>query len=61
MRNKLGRGGGQVVSVFAYYSKNLVRIPLTSTVYSAKFVFEKNKNKQKEAGVGPFKKVSQFV
>ena len=54
MRNKLGRGGGQVVSVFAYYSKNLVRIPLTSTVYSAKFVFEKNKNEQKEAGVGPF-------
>ena len=31
-----------------------VQIPLTPTVFSAKFVFEKNKNKQKEAGVGPF-------
>ena len=25
--------------------------------FSVKFVFEKNENKQKEAGVGPFKKV----
>ena len=33
-----------------------VRIPLTPTVFSVKFVFEKNKNEQKEAGVGPFLK-----
>ena len=31
-----------------------VRIPLKPTVFSVKFVFEKNENKQKEAGVGPF-------
>ena len=29
-----------------------VRIPLMSTVFFVKFVFEKNENKQKEAGVG---------
>ena len=33
-----------------------VRIPLTSTVSPVKFVFEKNENKQKEAGDGPFNK-----
>ena len=33
-----------------------VWIPLKPTVFSVKFVFEKNKNKQKDAGVGPFKK-----
>ena len=37
----------------------LVRIALTPTVFSVKFVFEKNENKQKEAGVGPFKKVDR--
>ena len=31
-----------------------VPIPLISAVFSVKIVFEKNKNKQKEAGVGPF-------
>ena len=36
-----------------------VRIPLTPTVFSVKFVFEKNENKQKEAGVGPFLKNKQ--
>ena len=38
-----------------------VRIPLTSTVFSAKFVFEKNENKQKEAGVGPFLKTNTVL
>ena len=33
-----------------------VRIPLKSTVLPVKFVFEKNENKQKVAGVGPFLK-----
>ena len=32
-----------------------VRISLTSTVFPVTFVFEKNENKQKEAGVGPLK------
>ena len=33
-----------------------VRIPLKITVFSVKFVFERNENKPKEAGVGPFLK-----
>ena len=33
-----------------------VRISLTSTVFPVTFVFEKNENKQKEAGVGPLEK-----
>ena len=32
-----------------------VRIPLKPTVFSVKFEFEKNKNIQKEARVGPLK------
>ena len=35
----------------------LVRIVLKLTVFSVKFVFEKNENKLKEAGVGPFWKM----
>ena len=31
-----------------------VRIPLKHIVFSVNFVFEKNENKQKEAGVGQF-------
>ena len=31
-----------------------VRIPLKPTSFSVKFVYEKNKNKQKEDGDGPF-------
>ena len=41
----MGRGGGQVVTVLAFYSDDLSSNPT-----------EKNKNKQKGAGVGPFKK-----
>ena len=33
-----------------------VQIPLKPTVFSVKFVIEKNKNKHKEAGVGLFQK-----
>ena len=33
-----------------------VQIPLTPAVFSVKIVLEKNENKQKEAGVGTFKK-----
>ena len=47
-----GRDGGQVVSVFAFY---LISNPAEAYSFSAKFVFEKTDNKQKEAGVGPFK------
>ena len=52
----MGRGGGQVVSVIAFTPTIRVRILLTPTVFSVKFVFKMNENKQKEAGVGPFKK-----
>ena len=38
-----------------------VWILLTPTVFSVKFVFEKNENKQKEGGVGPFKKQREKV
>ena len=37
-----------------------VQILLKPTGFSVKFVFEKNENKQKEAGVGPFLK-NNFV
>ena len=33
-----------------------VRIPLKTSVYSVKFVLEKNENKQKEVMFGPFEK-----
>ena len=63
-QKELGRGCGQVVVVkwsacSLYTPAILVRIALTPTVFSVKFVFEKNENKQKEAGVGPFKKVDR--
>ena len=54
----LGRGGiGQVVKWSAYLPATptiVVQIPLTPTVFSIKFMFEKTENKQKEAGVSPF-------
>ena len=47
-----GRNGGEVVSVHAFYSDD----PSSKlTVFSVKFVFESNKNKQKEAGDGQLK------
>ena len=49
----MGSGGGQVVSVPAFYSDD----PSSNPTF-VKFVFEKNKNKQKEARVGPFLKKS---
>ena len=58
---KQGRGGGQVVSVLASTPTIRVRIPLTTTVFFVKFVLEKNKNKQKEAGIGPFKSIFNII
>ena len=46
-----------MVSVLAFYSDDLSLNPLTPTVFAVKFVFEKNRNKQIEAEVGPFKKL----
>ena len=51
-----GRGGGQVVSMLAFNSDDPSLNPLTSTIFTVNIVIEKNENKQKEAGVGPFKK-----
>ena len=53
IRLTTGPSGGQVVSVLAFYSDDPSMNP-ADTVFSVKFLFEKNKNKQKEAGVGPF-------
>ena len=49
----LGRGGGQVVSVLAFYYDDLSSNPPEAYSFFCKIVFEKNENKQKEAGVGP--------
>ena len=43
----MGRGGGQVVSVLAFFCAIQVRIPLNSTVFIVWKLLEKNYNKQK--------------
>ena len=50
----MGRGGGLVVSVLAFYSDEPSSIPAEVYIFFCKIVVEKNENKQKEAGVGPF-------
>ena len=50
----VGRGGGRVVSMLAVYSVKLSSNPAEAYSFFVKFVFEKNKNKQEEARVGPF-------
>ena len=47
-------GGGQVVSMIAFYSDDPSSNPAEPCVFSVKFVCEKTK-KHKEAGVGTFK------
>ena len=52
-----GRGGGQVVSVLTFYSDDPSLNPAEAySFFLLKCVLEKNENKQKEAGVGPFLK-----
>ena len=51
------RGDGQVVSVFTFCSDGPSSNPAETYNFSVKFVLEKNENKQKEVGVGPFKKI----
>ena len=43
----MGRGGGQVVSVLAFYSDDPSSNPAEAYNFSCKNVFEKNENKQK--------------
>ena len=50
----LGRGGGQLVSVLAFYSDNPSSNPSDTYSFFCKFVFQKKENKQKEAGFGSF-------
>ena len=49
----MGRGDGQVVSVFAFYSDDPSSNPAEDFSFFCNIVFEKNKNKQKGAAVGP--------
>ena len=48
----VGRGGRQVVSVVAFYSDEPSSNPVEAYSFFCKMVFEKNENKQKEAGTG---------
>ena len=50
----MDRGGGQVVSELTLHSDDPSSKPAKAYSFSVKFVFEKNKNQQKEAGVCPF-------
>ena len=52
----LGRGGGQVVSVLAFYSDDPSSNPAEVYNFSVKIIIEKNENKQKRGRVGPFLK-----
>ena len=45
-----GPSGGPVVSVIVFYSDNPSLNPAKANIFSGKFVFEKNENKQKESG-----------
>ena len=47
-------GGGQVVSVLAFYSDNPSSNPADAYSFSVQIVFEKNENKQKRGRGGPF-------
>ena len=51
-----GRGGGEVVSMLAFYSDDPSSNPADAYSFSVKFVVEKDKNEQKR-GLGHFKKV----
>ena len=50
----MGRGGDLVVSVLAFYSNKPSSNPAEAYSLLCKMLFEKNENKQKEAGVDPF-------
>ena len=50
----MGRGGGQVVSVLAFYSDDPSSNPAEAcSFHSVPKLFGKNENKWKEAGDGP--------
>ena len=49
-----GCGGGQVVSVLAFYSDNPSSNPAEVYNFSVKLLLKRTKINKKEAGVGPF-------
>ena len=49
----MGCGGGQVVSLLAFYSNDPSSNPAKVYSFFCNIVFEKNENKQKEAWFGP--------
>ena len=51
---KSGRGGGQVVSVLAFYSDDPSLNPAEVYNFSVKLLLKRTKINKKEAGVGPF-------
>ena len=52
--NLMGRGGGQVVTVHAFYSDNPSSNPADVYSFSVKYVFEKNENYQNQNGFAHF-------
>ena len=50
----MGRVGGQVVGVIAFYSNDQSSNPVKVLSFSVKFVLEKNENKQKRPGLVHF-------
>ena len=54
--HSMGRGGGQVVSVLAFYSDDPSSNPAEVYNFSVKLLLKRTKINKKEAGVGPFLK-----
>ena len=52
----MGCGGGQVVSVLAFYSDDPSLNPAEVYNFSVKLLLKRTKINKKEAGVGPFLK-----
>ena len=57
----MGRGGGQVVSVLAFYSDDPSSNPAEVYNFSVKLLLKRTKINKKEAGVGPFLKHHLFI
>ena len=55
----MGRGGGQVVSMLAFYSDDPSSNPAEVYNFSVKLLLKRMKINKKEAGVGHFKKKIQ--
>ena len=56
-----GCGGGQVVSVLAFYSDDLSSNPAEVYNFSVKLLLKRTKINKKEAGVGPFFKNKPYL